>query len=360
MTAQVIWTLSTLPSAASALQSSISALERDITVRESQSSGLEPWLGRFTLLVAIGVALEILVVIHDHRKEVNEWRVSELIPEGPSLIKLGIQIASIILVIAGVLGEFGVGLTISSINGQLRAKSAELRSKSDQLLALVTQEAGAAQTSAQGAATAASLAKDASAVALDQSGKAKTSASDALALARNTRQEAEAFKKDLEEAKVFAQQTFMRTRPRMIDNQKFQEALKGKPKDDVEILFTPGDEEAYSLAAQIRARLTDPRLGMGADWTVSVFRPLIESDALSGELNRSEVPLATKAGAWWGLGLVVRWAPYPPFGHENDSPVIALQSALMASGVRAPTISVVPTMPDNVIKIIIGQEQSGH
>ena len=136
------WTLSTLPGAAAALQSSISALERDIAALESQSSGLEPWLGRFTLLVAIGVALEIFVVIHDHRKEINEWRVSELIPEGPSLIKLGIEIASIILVIAGVVGEFGVGLQISSISGQLRAKGADLRSKSVQLLAFVNKEAG--------------------------------------------------------------------------------------------------------------------------------------------------------------------------------------------------------------------------
>src|ERR1700675_4282358 len=164
MTAHVIWTLSTLPSAASALQSSVSALERDITALESQSSGLEPWLGWFTLLVAIGVALEIFVVIHDHRKGVNEWRVSELIPEGPSLIKLGIEIASIILVIAGVMGEFGVGLKISSINGQLRAKGAELRSKSDQLLALVTQEAGDAADSAERAhKEAAAVAKQAAA-----------------------------------------------------------------------------------------------------------------------------------------------------------------------------------------------------
>jgi len=152
----VICILSTLPSAASALQSSLSVLERDIAALESQSSGLEPWLGRFTLLVAIGVALEIFVVIHDHRKEVNEWRVCELIPEGPSLIKLGIEIASIILVIAGVMGEFGVGLRISSINGQLRAKGAELRSKSDQLLAIVTQQAsdadaGAAEANRQAA-----------------------------------------------------------------------------------------------------------------------------------------------------------------------------------------------------------------
>ena len=155
----VIWALPTLPTAASALQSSISALERDITSLESQSTGLEPWLGRFTLLVAIGVALEIFVVIQDHREEVKEWRICELIPKGPSLIKLGTEIASVILVVAGVMGEFGVGLNISSINGQLRAKSAELRSKSDQLLAVVTQEAGNASKSASDAKEAAGEAR---------------------------------------------------------------------------------------------------------------------------------------------------------------------------------------------------------
>src|ERR1035441_2596687 len=189
MTAHMIWTLSTLPSAASALQSSISALERDITAKESEASGLEPWLGRFTLLVAVGVAIEIVVVILDHRKEVKEWRVSELIPEGPSLIKLGMEIASIILVIAGVMGEFGVGLNISSKNGQLRAKSAELRSKSDQLLALVTQQAGNAEDSAKGARKEADSLKADIVSAKQQAADAESHLADALQRAANAEAE---------------------------------------------------------------------------------------------------------------------------------------------------------------------------
>lgn len=151
MTAHMIWTLSTLPSAASALQGSISALEKDIAALESQSSGLEPWLGRYTLLVAIGVTLEIFVVIFDHRKEVGEWLFCELIPEGPSRKKLGIEIASIILVIIGVMGEFGIGLWISHINGILRSKNGELRAASDQLVALVTSDAEEAKRQANAA-----------------------------------------------------------------------------------------------------------------------------------------------------------------------------------------------------------------
>jgi hypothetical protein len=162
-------------------------------------------------------------------------------------------------------------------------------------------------------------------------------------------------------AKQELEATFMRTRPRMIfDNKKFQDVLRGKPKADVEILFKPEDEEAWSLAIQIKARLTDVRLGTGAGWTVSTFRPLTKSDALpDAQLNRPEVPLAIKSGSWFGLGLVVRSAPYPCFSHEIDSSVCALQSALMASGVGGGQITFA-RMPDNVIKIIIGQEESGH
>jgi hypothetical protein len=68
-----------------------------------------------------------------------------------------------LFITVGIIGELGVGIKITSINGALRGKStelgsknAELRSKSDQLLALVTQPAGDADTSAKGAAKAAS------------------------------------------------------------------------------------------------------------------------------------------------------------------------------------------------------------
>ena len=156
--------------------------------------------------------------------------------------------------------------------------------------------------------------------------------------------------------------TFMRTRPRLLsDNAKFQTALKGKPKADVEIMFKPEDEEAYTLGMQIRARLTDTRPGLGAGWVVFSFRPLNQSDALPDkQLNHPEVPLAIKSGAWYGLGFVVKSAPYPCFNHENDSPVCALQAALMASGVGGGQISFDPRMPANTIKIIVGQEESGH
>ena len=279
MIAHVIWTLSTLPSAASALQSSISALEREITALESQSSGLEPWLGRFTLLVAIGVALEIFVVIHDHGKEINEWRVSELIPKGPSLIKLGIEIASIILVIAGVMGEFGVGLSISSINGQLRAKSAELRSKSDQLLALVTQQAGEAKDSAVIAKASAKAAGIEASKALDTSKAANDAAGKAQEKIGVVAKRAEKIDSDLIN---FA----LCNAPRVIRNwsmasggvsKSYVDPLRPMAGQIVFLEVTPNDAEARRAASEIARTLSD------SQWSIQIPPRFVEgiSDGVS-------------------------------------------------------------------------------
>jgi hypothetical protein len=153
--AQLVSIASILPSDASALQSAISALERDIAALDKSSSWWEPWPFVFTFLVAVGVALEIVVVLRDRKEELEEWQICVLHPERPSSSKVWLEIASVVLVTVGILGELGVGIWISRINGQLRSKNSELRSDSDQLLALTTQEAGNAEKSAEGAAIAA-------------------------------------------------------------------------------------------------------------------------------------------------------------------------------------------------------------
>jgi hypothetical protein len=74
------------------------------------------------------------------------WSVRS--PSRPSKAKLGVELASALLIALGIAGELGVGIEIASINTTLRGKSAELRSKnaelrsdSVQLLALVNKEA---------------------------------------------------------------------------------------------------------------------------------------------------------------------------------------------------------------------------
>lgn len=157
--ADLLQSASNAPSDASALESSISALERAISALESAVKVLEskspPWeysVWVFTFLVVVGVALELLVIRHEWRDDMEAWALAHFgvlrSPGRPSRVKLRVEVASVLLITIGVMGELVVGIHIASINGELRGKSAELRSKnselrskSDQLLALMTAEA---------------------------------------------------------------------------------------------------------------------------------------------------------------------------------------------------------------------------
>jgi hypothetical protein len=134
--AHLFQTASNAPTDASALESSISALERAISALESEVKALEsrsvPWehsVWIFTFLVVVGVALELWVIRHDWRDEMEAWALGHFgivrIPGRPSLLKLRIEIASVLLITLGVAGELVVGIQISSINGKLRGKSVE-------------------------------------------------------------------------------------------------------------------------------------------------------------------------------------------------------------------------------------------
>src|ERR1039458_6393944 len=297
--------------------------------------------------------MELWVIRHEYRDEMEAWALAHFgvlrSPGRPSATKLRVEVGSVLLITIGVMGELGAGIEITSINGvlrgksaELRSKNAELRSKSDQLLALVTQQAGEAKDSALIAKASAKAAGIAASKAQKKADEVENKAADLLTKYTAAEKELEA--------------TFMRTRPRMMqDNKKFQDALKGKPKADVEILFKPEDEEAYMLGAEIRARLTDIRPDLGAGWTVSILRPLTESDTLSDkQLNHHGVPLALRSGAWHGLGLVVKSLSVshcPPFwlADENEPAVCALQNALMQSGAGGGQITFDPRMHQRIL-----------
>lgn len=168
------WASSSSPTDASALESSISGLERAITVLENSSAFWERWLPWFTAAVVLGVALEVWVIFLDHEEGMSAWREGIVRPpHRPSLRKLVWEVVGSVLVVLGVFGEFAIGVRIAGINGSLRTKSAELRSASDQLLALVTQEAGDAKISAVEAGNAASRSKTESDAALKSAGEAQ-------------------------------------------------------------------------------------------------------------------------------------------------------------------------------------------
>jgi hypothetical protein len=153
--ARLLQAASNLPTDASALESSISALESEIKTLESSSVPWEHLLPAFNAMVVFGVAMELWVIWHERRDDMEAWAVgyflnASKLPSRPSTAKFLIEVASVLLITLGIVGELGVGIKIASINGALRGKSAELRSKSGQLVALLNQETEQLHRDAEG------------------------------------------------------------------------------------------------------------------------------------------------------------------------------------------------------------------
>jgi hypothetical protein len=151
--AYLISTASALPTDASALESAMSALVKDITALDSRSEFWEKVLPWFTGLVAAGLIADVVVVVWERRDEIHarlRWIRQGFHPaEASSAWRFALELFATAAILLGVALELWAGAAIANINGQLRSKNAELRSKSNQLLALVTQEAGDAAASAK-------------------------------------------------------------------------------------------------------------------------------------------------------------------------------------------------------------------
>ena len=149
---------SALPTAASALdssisacRSSISALESSLKATEGSSGGWETFAWVCSVVVAVGVAAEIVGIIWEYRDDLTAWRRGILTaPDRPSFVRFfWFEIFATVVVVAGIFGEAWASKELSNINSQLRSKTSELRADSDQLLALITQVAGDAVVSAE-------------------------------------------------------------------------------------------------------------------------------------------------------------------------------------------------------------------
>jgi hypothetical protein len=149
MFAHLIQTASGPPVDASALENAISALESAITALDSSSGLWETLAWVFTGAVVTGVAIEVRVIVLEHRDAMTEWRRGIVRPpDRPSRSLFIWGLVGSILVALGVAGELGVGIKVALTNGALRTKNAELRRKSDQLIALLHVEAQEAKKDA--------------------------------------------------------------------------------------------------------------------------------------------------------------------------------------------------------------------
>jgi hypothetical protein len=140
----LIQTASSLPTMdTSALETSIAALEAAISTLEKELAFLERslpweyWVYVFTSFVVLGVVMELWIIRHDWRDEMETWALTHFglirAPSRPSPIKLTVEIGSVVLIAIGVMGELAVGVRIAYIDGQIRSKSAQLRNKNAKL-----------------------------------------------------------------------------------------------------------------------------------------------------------------------------------------------------------------------------------
>ncbi len=339
---------SNLPTSVSALESSISALERAISALESDIATLDssslpfehklPW---FTGAVVVGVLMELWVIWHEYSDDLEAWALTFFgllrPPARPWAFKVAVEVASVVLITFGIVGELWIGIRVASINGvlrgksaELRSKNAELRSKSDQLLAFVTQEAGTAKTSAKRAALGASKANDKANEAEGAANRASTSASDAL---RDERQLAEI-------------QKFLlaKSLPRQLNNELLA-LLKKLPPAKADILYKDEPNgEPFWVATSIREAL------VRAGWDVPQIALAPVESGKSFPVSGVQI-FNNRASFFSSLPDVdMSLAGLRQQGVNGDE---ALKLALLVAGTDAGGATKDLTLPDNSFRIVV-------
>jgi len=130
----------------------------------------------------------------------------------------------------------------------------------------------------------------------------------------------------------------------------FVQALKGKPKKRVELLYQKDDVEGFEFAREINNAL---KL---ANWTVSAFRPVVEEDIQGGPgLFPTNAPLVFRAGAGLdSLSFVVNDEDFSRADNPNNS-FGAFLMALRAAGVNTSgSTRRDSTIPNDLIRFIVG------
>ncbi len=129
----------------STLDATISTLEKSASGLEGAIDGLEKWLWVSSVAVAIGVTLEVYFLIRAYRSERQDWIKAEIsAPSKPNFRVLIFEVASVLLVVAGIVGELWVGVISAN-------KNSELRGVNTQLIGLIREKAGDAELKAANA-----------------------------------------------------------------------------------------------------------------------------------------------------------------------------------------------------------------
>jgi hypothetical protein len=154
---------------------------------------------------------------------------------------------------------------------------------------------------------------------------------------------------DTVQAKLALKQLEAKTGQRFLNPQKFKEALEGKPKGTVELLFKRDDSEAYMFAVQIWKNLDE------AGWNVN--KPIPIPSGGGDPYFSKDVPLDIRYGVAGSLGWTIK-ANRLPGAYTENSAIAALRNAL-TRGVEISgtwTMEGDPTLPDGHFIVVVGQK----
>jgi hypothetical protein len=99
---------------------------------EKSSSSLDGWLNFWTILVVVGVAVELVVLLSEYTHDWSEFKRGTIhSPERPSVLIFGLGFLGAGMVAIGVAGEFRVHVKAGKIESDMRSASRELVALAD-------------------------------------------------------------------------------------------------------------------------------------------------------------------------------------------------------------------------------------
>jgi hypothetical protein len=159
-----------------------SSLARDLDNLEKSWASLDWWLNAWTILVVVGVAVELLVIITEYAHDWRDFRRGTIhTPDKPSILIFGLGFLGAAMVPVGVAGEFQIHVKAGKIESDMRSKSRELVGMADGKAADAEQKAGESN---------------------ERASKANERAAQAQAQAARLTKEAEKLKKDAEDERL--------------------------------------------------------------------------------------------------------------------------------------------------------------
>jgi hypothetical protein len=128
-----------------------SSLAKDLDNLEKSWSSLDSWLNFWTILVVVGVAVELLVIITEYAHDWQDFRRGTIHSPGrPSILVFGFGFLGAALVAIGVAGEFRIHVKAGKIESDMRSKSRELVGIAQHDAAGANREAGQLRKDAEG------------------------------------------------------------------------------------------------------------------------------------------------------------------------------------------------------------------